>query len=101
VVRPQLVDELLVVDQGNARRDEDPRLILAAEQLAEPVAGALGGAGRAPGLAMPRISRSVTATFSIWSALRSSRNFDIGISIVRGDSSQLCRNDRTMIATSK
>src|SRR5207244_436615 len=39
VVRPQLVDELLVVDQGNARRHEDPRLVLAAEQLAEPVAG--------------------------------------------------------------
>ena len=61
--------------------------------------GALGGEGRAPGLAIPRISRSVTATFSTSSAFRSSKNFDIGISIVRGASSQLCKNDRTITAT--
>ena len=46
--------------------------------------GSAGGAGSAPGLARPRISRSVRATFSIWSARSSSRNFDIGISTLRG-----------------
>ena len=62
---------------------------------------AVGGAGSAPGLAMPRISRSVTATFSIWSASSSSRNFDIGISMVRGASSHDCKNESTMTATSR
>jgi hypothetical protein len=33
--------------------------------------------------------------------LSSSRNFDIGISIVRGERSQLCKNDSTMTATSR
>ena len=59
-----------------------------------------GGAGSVSGFATPRISLSVSATRSILSARRRSRNFDIGSSTVRGARSQDCRSDRTTAATS-
>ncbi len=62
--------------------------------------GPLGGVVRASGLAMPRISFSVRATFSTLSVRTSSRNFDIGISTVRGACSQDWSRRRTMAATS-
>jgi hypothetical protein len=49
--------------------------------------GPPGADGSASGLARPRISFSVSATFSTLSVRTSSRNFDIGISTVRGAAS--------------
>ena len=81
LVRLQLGHERLLVHARDAGDREDAHLLLGAEPSgAGGRPAALGGAGSAPGLAMPRISRSVRATRSIWSARSSSRNFDIGIS---------------------
>ena len=92
-------DEGLVVDPGDARDRERADLLVGAQHLAQAVSGGLGGAGRAPGLASPRISRSVSATFSILPARSNSRNSDIGSSMVRGARSQDCRRDRITAAT--
>ncbi len=61
--------------------------------------GKAGGAGRAPGLAIPRISRSVRATRSILSARSSSRNLEYGSSTLRGASSQDCSSDSSSTTT--
>src|SRR5439155_1436040 len=53
VVRAQLVDELLVVHERDARRHEDAGLLLAAQQLAEPIAGAARGRGQGTRLGDP------------------------------------------------
>ena len=60
----------------------------------------LGPVGSASGLAIPRISFSVSATFSILSARTRSRNFDMGSSTVRGAWSHDWTNSSTMAATS-
>ena len=59
------------------------------------------GAGSAPGLRVPRISRSVSETFSTLPSRTSCRNLLIGISTVRGASSQLWTSDRTTTAMSR
>ena len=61
----------------------------------------LGPVGRASGFAMPRICRSVSATFSILSERTRSRKRDIGISTVRGAWSQACSTRRTVAATNR
>src|SRR5436309_1195954 len=53
VVRAQLVDELLVVHERDARRHEDAGLLLAAQQLAEPIAGGARGRGQGTRLGDP------------------------------------------------
>ena len=60
--------------------------------------GRAGGAGSAPGLSVPRISRSVRATCSTLPSRTSWRNRLMGISTVRGASSQLWTTDSTRAA---
>ena len=57
-----------------------------------------GGVGRASGLSVPRISRSVRETFSTFPSRSSERNLLRGISMARGATSHPWTTNRTVSA---
>jgi len=100
-VRLELGNEPLLVDAGDAGDGEDANVRARAEQLAQPVAGPVPRRRQGVGLRdAPDLPVGDRDPLDL-SARRSSRNFDIGSSTVRGARSQDCSSDSTTIATSR